>query len=264
VTLAILLHPVHIAEQESSKRFSVFFCTHLQILLERTSLFKVACNKLRPGHSSVAINASDVRASPSHSASRGVDHSCQDTSLDDAEEVEAVLEESEDDEGDVDEEIGEAEMIADSDGESVDDEDDEGGGDQEGDDESDCDSQGENYLKNPSQNIRVYFTCGKLLYRDSSILQDDMEKALKLCAGFQGTFSWAETNQNSPNPCLNITGIGDVGIPLSERDAQALIELCRQLEASSGEGEKCTPTETSVQNIWELSPSAVSSHWDRL
>ena len=60
---------------------------------------------------------------------------------------------------------------------------------------------------------------------------------------------------NSPNPCLSISGLGLVGLPLSERDAKAIIS-CAAL-APFGRGER-TVVDKDVRDTWEIEPSKLS------
>lgn len=53
----------------------------------------------------------------------------------------------------------------------------------------------------------------------------------------------------APNPCLELEGVGTVGLPLSERDARAIISV---FEASS------TPyTASEPSGIWEMAADKV-------
>ncbi|KAF8917722.1 hypothetical protein CPB85DRAFT_1214902, partial [Mucidula mucida] len=42
---------------------------------------------------------------------------------------------------------------------------------------------------------------------------------------FDGTFAHSNVYTDVPNPCLNLDGLGSVGLPLSERDARAILEV---------------------------------------
>ena len=60
---------------------------------------------------------------------------------------------------------------------------------------------------------------------------------------------------DGPNPGLEVSGIGRVGLPLSERDALALAQNCSQ--GPFGKGERIL-TDTSVRKRWELDPTQFS------
>jgi hypothetical protein len=66
------------------------------------------------------------------------------------------------------------------------------------------------------------------------------------CAGSFATFA---TCPNAANPGIMIAGIGRVGLPLSERDAQAIIKISHQ--APFGKGSN-TIVDTAVRNTREL------------
>ncbi|KAF9786064.1 hypothetical protein BJ322DRAFT_765163 [Thelephora terrestris] len=64
------------------------------------------------------------------------------------------------------------------------------------------------------------------------ILRDDLTRVLRYGFNFQGTFAFSVPLPYSPNPCLHIDGIGIVGLPLSDRDAN----LIANTGASTREG----------------------------
>jgi hypothetical protein len=65
----------------------------------------------------------------------------------------------------------------------------------------------------------------------SSTLQADFAGVLKHGFNFSGTFACYETYDigSVPNPCLKIDGLGVVGLPLNEREAQVIIARSRQV-----------------------------------
>ena len=69
-----------------------------------------------------------------------------------------------------------------------------------------------------------------------------------------GTFATSGILPNAVNPGLSIKGLGKVGLPLSERDAQAIIKQSR--EAPFGKGSR-TFVDQSVRKTWELDPQQV-------
>ncbi|KAJ6489159.1 hypothetical protein C8R47DRAFT_476844 [Mycena vitilis] len=65
----------------------------------------------------------------------------------------------------------------------------------------------------------------KPLIAPSTDIKGDFENALQDGFEFDGVFAWSQRYAigDAPNPCLNVDGLGTVGIPLSERDARAII-----------------------------------------
>ncbi|KAJ9651861.1 hypothetical protein H2198_008893 [Neophaeococcomyces mojaviensis] len=67
-----------------------------------------------------------------------------------------------------------------------------------------------------------------------------------------GSFAYASEIKPAPNPGLTVEGIGDIGLPLTQRDAEALISKCRL--SPFGRGSE-TVVDTNVRNSFELNPS---------
>lgn len=61
--------------------------------------------------------------------------------------------------------------------------------------------------------------------------------------------------KNAPNPCLNIDGVGLIGLPLSERDAKLIIECSTQ--APYGHGTE-TLVNKDVRDTWEIEPQKIT------
>jgi hypothetical protein len=74
-------------------------------------------------------------------------------------------------------------------------------------------------------------------------LQADFETALKPI-DFDGEFAVSARYADAPNPCLEMDGLGTVGLPLSDRDGPAVIAVCDPVRAGSG--------------IWRMSPEKVA------
>ncbi|KIM42422.1 hypothetical protein M413DRAFT_27183 [Hebeloma cylindrosporum] len=72
---------------------------------------------------------------------------------------------------------------------------------------------------------------------------------------FQGSYYHSSLLTTAPNPCLYIAGLGVVGLPLSERDARAIIS-CSNL-APFGHGER-TVVDKDVRDTWEIEPARLS------
>ncbi|KAF8908585.1 hypothetical protein CPB84DRAFT_1767012 [Gymnopilus junonius] len=94
-------------------------------------------------------------------------------------------------------------------------------------------------------------------------LQDDLEEVLNdKNFSFEGTFYHAGLLTAAPNPCLHISGLGFVGLPLSDRDAKCIVS-CATL-APFGHGER-TLVDKIVRDTWEIEPARVTfanPHWE--
>ena len=65
-----------------------------------------------------------------------------------------------------------------------------------------------------------------------------------------------------PNPGLHIDGLGAIGLPLNEREAQLLI--CKATQAPFGRGSE-TVVDTAVRDTWEIDPGKITfanPKWD--
>ncbi|RXW17208.1 hypothetical protein EST38_g8643 [Candolleomyces aberdarensis] len=80
-------------------------------------------------------------------------------------------------------------------------------------------------------------------------LHDDLDNALSGSFNFTGNYYFKETDPNAPNPGLRIGGIGTVGLPLSDRDAQSIIS--RASQAPFGKGNE-TIVDKTVRDTWEI------------
>ncbi|KZT67691.1 hypothetical protein DAEQUDRAFT_672681 [Daedalea quercina L-15889] len=96
-------------------------------------------------------------------------------------------------------------------------------------------------VENPSQDIR-----GDL----EKVLEGDLAKA------FKGSYSFSRSYPDAPNPGLYLlpNDIRTVGLPLSERDAEAVRSGCRQ--APFGQGER-TVVDPTVRDVWEMDANQV-------
>lgn len=85
----------------------------------------------------------------------------------------------------------------------------------------------------------------------------DIWEQLETCLGSiedSGTFATSGVFPTAPIPVLSIEGIGIVGLPLSSRDAEAIVAVAAQ--APFGHGER-TVVDTNVRDTWELRPNQV-------
>lgn len=91
---------------------------------------------------------------------------------------------------------------------------------------------------------------------DSGIDIDTLKEYLDKCLNTiqtAGSFAFAKTLEFAPNPGIFLKDGGTVGLPLSERDAAAIVAASH--EAPFGLGEQTIIIDTSVRKTWELSPT---------
>ncbi|KAJ7727260.1 hypothetical protein B0H16DRAFT_259599 [Mycena metata] len=88
------------------------------------------------------------------------------------------------------------------------------------------------------------------LGRGLTKIELNFEAVVKEGFAFDGNFMFSArySMRTAANPCLNIDSIGTVGLPLSERDARAIIAVC---ESGQGADGHATP------GVWELSADKV-------
>ncbi|TFK34835.1 hypothetical protein BDQ12DRAFT_612637 [Crucibulum laeve] len=89
---------------------------------------------------------------------------------------------------------------------------------------------------------------------DGDDLIDDLEAALNGDFDFKGDYYYASILSQAPNPCLFISGLGLVGLPLSERDAKLIIGC--SVQAPYGQGHR-TLVNTDVRDTWEIEPANI-------
>ncbi|KAJ7666689.1 hypothetical protein DFH06DRAFT_1184497 [Mycena polygramma] len=77
----------------------------------------------------------------------------------------------------------------------------------------------------------------KPLIAPSTDIKGDFVDALQDGFEFDGVFAWSQRYAigDAPNPCLNVDGLGTVGIPLSERDARAIISASDPVYGTKGD-----------------------------
>ncbi|KAH8120345.1 hypothetical protein DFH11DRAFT_55253 [Phellopilus nigrolimitatus] len=70
----------------------------------------------------------------------------------------------------------------------------------------------------------------KPLIDPSTNIKADLESVISKGFDFDGEFaySYRYSIDDTPNPCLNITGLGPIGLPLSERDARGIMDICEK------------------------------------
>ncbi|KAJ3551126.1 hypothetical protein NM688_g4911 [Phlebia brevispora] len=85
-------------------------------------------------------------------------------------------------------------------------------------------------------------------------LLNELGRALQMKLDFAGAVSFHRVYPNAPNPCLVLSDLGTVGLPLSSRDAEAIKSRAEQ--APFGIGER-TVVDKSVRDTWQMSPDMV-------
>ncbi|KZV75575.1 hypothetical protein PENSPDRAFT_72660 [Peniophora sp. CONT] len=85
---------------------------------------------------------------------------------------------------------------------------------------------------------------------EMSDIKASIKSAFKACkSGFQGTYATWQKYPSAPNPCMDIDGLGIIGLPLSAAEAERLRVRCNP--AAFGKGER-TVIDTSVRDTYEL------------
>ena len=77
--------------------------------------------------------------------------------------------------------------------------------------------------------------------------------------GVSGSYRYSSLLPFAPYPCLNIEGLGCIGLPLSETEAKRVIACASQ--APHGRGNQ---TSKKVGDTWEINPARVkfeNSNW---
>ncbi|KAL8797276.1 MAG: hypothetical protein Q9195_000429 [Heterodermia aff. obscurata] len=105
--------------------------------------------------------------------------------------------------------------------------------------------------------------------QSSSLCPDDMDDIKDKIAEYldtlgEGTFAASGSITNAVNPGLYLEGLGKIGLPLSERDAEEIINLGRQ--APFGKGTE-TLVDTSVRKTWEINADRIqfrNPQWSRI
>ncbi|KAF7332537.1 hypothetical protein MKEN_00136300 [Mycena kentingensis (nom. inval.)] len=85
-------------------------------------------------------------------------------------------------------------------------------------------------------------------------VQGELDRVLCGNLDFQGDFAFGKSFLDAPNPCLDLEGLGTVGLPLSAAGARSVIEKCRL--APFGKGER-TVVDKDVRDTWEMDASQV-------
>lgn len=82
-------------------------------------------------------------------------------------------------------------------------------------------------------------------------VSSDIRLGLEECLqGLTATAFLAFSGQmRAVNPCISISGLGTVDLPLSERDAELILSLCYQTPYGRGSE---TVVDTAVRHTWDL------------
>lgn len=85
--------------------------------------------------------------------------------------------------------------------------------------------------------------------------EEELKESLQGCFSAiqsDGSFALFEALSNSPDPRIHLKKGGGIGLPLSDRGAQAIVQASHA--APFGKGEE-TILDTSVRKTWEVSPN---------
>lgn len=86
-------------------------------------------------------------------------------------------------------------------------------------------------------------------------MQEELTEAFKASKNtFEGTYATLQKYDTSPNPCLDIDGLGVFGVPLSAAEAERLRSRCNP--AAFGKGER-TVIDPGIRDTFELDASSV-------
>jgi len=72
---------------------------------------------------------------------------------------------------------------------------------------------------------------------------------------FEGSYAYGCKSSHAPNPCIALEGVGLVGLPLSSRDANAIIQSAQP--APFGK-DNLTLVDREVRHTWEIHPKQLS------
>ncbi|TCD68476.1 hypothetical protein EIP91_010651 [Steccherinum ochraceum] len=86
-------------------------------------------------------------------------------------------------------------------------------------------------------------------------IQEELEQCLESEWKLSSTFSYNHVYKGAPNPALNLTDIGTIGLPLSKREADVITNHAQQ--APFGMGER-TLVDKSVRDTWEMDAQQIS------
>ncbi|KAF8634746.1 hypothetical protein AX17_004116, partial [Amanita inopinata Kibby_2008] len=85
-------------------------------------------------------------------------------------------------------------------------------------------------------------------------LKDDLKAILSSNFDFSGHYAYSAVLPQTPSPCLSITGIGSIQLPLDKWCAKKIIEHSSQ--APYGHG-NLTLVNKEVRDTWEIEPGCV-------
>ncbi|THH16519.1 hypothetical protein EW146_g4134 [Bondarzewia mesenterica] len=90
----------------------------------------------------------------------------------------------------------------------------------------------------------------KRLANPSSNIVADFERILKKGFEYDVTFAHSQTfaTTDAPNPCLNVAGLGSIGLPLNQREARSLISMC---------GQDNVVSHNRSPGVWEMRPEKI-------
>ncbi|KAF8629388.1 hypothetical protein AX17_005684 [Amanita inopinata Kibby_2008] len=80
-------------------------------------------------------------------------------------------------------------------------------------------------------------------------LTTSLDRVIRSNLKYHKHYAFSTICTDAPNPCLNISGIGTVGLPLSERDAKLIIEQSRRVLCKSVGAAASAPWEIGAANV---------------
>lgn len=93
-------------------------------------------------------------------------------------------------------------------------------------------------------------------------LEKQLERAVKKISAHSGSFAFGEVLPAAPNPGLEISSLGIIGLPLGVRDAEAIKNVAAR--SPFGHGDKLV-IDSTVRDTWEIDGTQIkmrNAAWD--
>ncbi|KAJ3537272.1 hypothetical protein NM688_g6715 [Phlebia brevispora] len=90
--------------------------------------------------------------------------------------------------------------------------------------------------------------------RQNSVISDELSHALRLHLDFAGAISFHRVYSDAPNPCLVLSDLGSIGLPLNPREAEIIKSRAEQYPFGTGEQ---TIIEKSARDMWQINADMV-------
>ncbi|KAI1793097.1 hypothetical protein LXA43DRAFT_281235 [Ganoderma leucocontextum] len=97
--------------------------------------------------------------------------------------------------------------------------------------------------------VADYSDAGAEVAEHTRLIRNSLQDLFKRDLAFPGSSSFHRAYPEAPNPCLNVQGVGTIGLPLHVRDAEAI--KARASQAPFGKATK-TVIDKSVRDTWEI------------